>query len=82
LRGSSPVLRGPWGETPQGYSPIAQIAQNCMGDMGGYATGEMWIPMAAIFLKAAALIGTPIIIHNNAFMLFLPIWLAIENMKI
>jgi len=41
--------------------------------MGGYATGEMWIPMAAILLKDAVLFGTPICIHNNVIMLNLPI---------
>lgn len=25
--------------------------------MGGYATGEMWIPLAAIFLKDAVSLG-------------------------
>ena len=50
--------------------------------MGGYATGEMWIPMAAILSMDAVLFGIPIIIHNNAILLNLPMRLAVKNMKI
>ncbi len=31
LRGSRPILRGPWGETPQGYSPGNHFNQFCSG---------------------------------------------------